>query len=136
MLVRNTLALVAVLVLTTSALAAPKADQQKFLRGDCQVDGAFNMTDVIVIFLAVTEGRRVECEKACDANNDGMISTVDVLAVMDVFVGKTALASPFPECGLEDELEEEEQEQKDKQVKRTLGEGAKPLTCESHEACL
>ena len=135
MLVRNTLALVAVLALSTSVFASPAQNEVKFLRGDCQVDGAFNMTDVIVIFLVVTEGRRVPCMQACDANDDGIVSTADVLAVMDVFVNRNPLPNPFPQCGLEDELGAEEAEIKEEQEAELRG-NARPLTCRRHDACL
>jgi hypothetical protein len=73
-----------------------------FIRGDCNVDGHYDLGDAVTIvgllFGGVSGG--AQCERACDGNDDGAVDVGDaVYLLLDLFSGGTIPAAPFPACG-------------------------------------
>jgi hypothetical protein len=73
-----------------------------FLRGDCNDDRKFDITDAVtqlaVLFLGIPEP---PCPAACDANGDGMNDISDPVAVLNrLFLGGPPPPAPFPDCGV------------------------------------
>jgi len=72
-----------------------------FLRGDCNDDRKFDITDAVtqlaVMFLGIPEP---PCPAACDANGDGTNDISDPVAVLSrLFLGGAPPPAPFPDCG-------------------------------------
>ncbi|MGE3167097.1 MAG: hypothetical protein AB7O52_19500 [Planctomycetota bacterium] len=85
-------------VVSFTAVPAGPAPQN-FMRGDCNVDSAVNIADVIfgldVLFGA---GSSPPCEDSCDGNDDGAFNIADMVAILNyLFVGG-ALPEPLL-CG-------------------------------------
>ena len=75
----------------------------EIIRGDCNVDGEAVLTDV-VFFLEYSflGGPTPDCLDACDADDSGVLSLGDAIALLEVlFIGAEPVP-PFPGCG-EDE---------------------------------
>jgi hypothetical protein len=75
----------------------------RFLRGDCNGDGATQgVADAIGLLLAnFVGGAELPCRAACDANADGEIHGVaDAVTLLAAnFTGSFRLPPPHPECG-------------------------------------
>jgi hypothetical protein len=84
-----------------------------FRRGDTNADGAWNVTDVIVMLAFLFRGGGVPpCLASADSNDDGAIDIGDGLHLaFFVFLSRAPPAMPFPLCGFDptpDDLECEE----------------------------
>jgi hypothetical protein len=91
---------------------------QTFSRGDCNTRDGVNISDPInllnSLFLGTPE--RLPCEKACDANDDGLINISDPIKLLNaLFVSQGEVLPPPLFCGLD--------------------ETADTLTCEEFAAC-
>jgi hypothetical protein len=73
----------------------------RFLRGDCQLDGAVDLTDVVASLEYAFLGRVTpSCLAACDFNADGGIDVTNAMYLLGaLFLGGPPPAAPFPECG-------------------------------------
>ncbi len=72
-----------------------------FVRGDCNEDGAVDVSDAVrvlgVLFLGEVAS---ECPAACDTNDDDARDISDAIAVLAfLFAGGGAPPQPFPACG-------------------------------------
>ncbi len=73
-----------------------------FIRGDCDVDGLVDIGDPLhAAFVLFTSAGVIECDDACDSNDDGDIDVADVIYTLSaLFVpGAAPPLSPFPSCG-------------------------------------
>jgi hypothetical protein len=89
-----------------------------FSRGDCNTRDGVNITDPINLLNSLFLGTpaRLPCEKACDANDDGLINISDPIKLLNaLFVSQGEVLPPPLLCGL-DETEDS-------------------LTCEEFAAC-
>ncbi|MEM7166623.1 MAG: dockerin type I repeat-containing protein [Planctomycetota bacterium] len=76
-----------------------------FRRGDCNDDGATNITDAVTTLLYLfPQGPppNLACEKACDADDDGAINLSDAIRILDaLFLGGTPPPPPHVTCGID-----------------------------------
>ena len=74
-----------------------------FVRGDCNDDGEFEITDAIVTFNRLFLGSsRLPCFDACDSNDDGEVDITDgIYSLAFLFLGGTRPPPPFPEPGVD-----------------------------------
>ena len=79
-----------------------------FRRGDANDDGAFDMSDAIVILNCVFQNKLCSwCVDAMDANDDGELDMSDAVYLINWrFRHGEAPPAPFPVCG-EDTTEDE-----------------------------
>ncbi len=72
-----------------------------FRRGDCNVDDGIDIADAIFLAVALFQnGGPITCEDACDSDDDGSLSLVDVIYILSyLFVAGPAPLAPFPDCG-------------------------------------
>ena len=71
-------------------------------RGDCNVDGSFNVADVVFLLAQLfTGGPSGSCQDACDSNDDGGTNIGDAIyALAALFTSGTPPADPGPQnCG-------------------------------------
>ncbi len=76
---------------------------EQFVRGDFNSDGTRDLSDPIRLlgFLFSTEVLG-ECDRACDATDDGLINLADVISSLDaLFTRGASLVGPGPDCGLD-----------------------------------
>ncbi len=75
----------------------------RFLRGDANGSGHFNLTDIVVQLGYILNDESLGCEMALDSNSDGEIDLSDVLfGLSELYSGGTAPSAPYPNCGLID----------------------------------
>lgn len=72
----------------------------EYTRGDCNDDGAFDISDVIfVLSVLFTGGAAPNCEEACDGNDDGMIDISDGITMLSaLFVAGSPPLPPPSDC--------------------------------------
>lgn len=75
---------------------------EEFRRGDCNIDGDFDIADPI--FLLSTLFPRgtpltIGCEDACDGNDDGSIDIADAVRLLGALFGSPTLPLPTPSAG-------------------------------------
>ena len=72
-----------------------------FVRGDVIPDSLLHLADVVAILLHVFTDRPVECEKAADVDDDGVVESADAILLMEfVFKGGIeSLPAPWPDLG-------------------------------------
>ena len=86
----------------SSCILEAEAFQEAFTRGNCNSDGAFELTDAIftlntLFFAGVGESL---CEEACDSNNDGELTITDAIFTLSaLFLGTALPPAPYPRCG-------------------------------------
>lgn len=73
----------------------------EFRRGDCNNDGAFDLSDAIFgLNFLFTGGNRPACEKACDSNDDGSHDISDASRFLGhLFLGAAQPPDPYVGCG-------------------------------------
>jgi hypothetical protein len=91
-------ALALVLFLATGGGIAEAVD---FVRGDCNIDGALDIGDVITTLDALfSGGAPPSCQKACDSNDDGALDIADAIhALAHLFSGGAPPPAPSGGCG-------------------------------------
>ena len=91
------MALIAVGVL---ALAAPASAQSDFVRGDCNVDAGYDISDPIFFLgFLFSGGGPILCEDACDANDDGGLDIGDAVFSLGVLFSGNTMPAPDGVCG-------------------------------------
>lgn len=71
-----------------------------FDRGDCNVDGAFNIADIVHSLDVLFLGGSYACVDACDMNDDGLMNIADaVYGLGSQFSGGDAPPAPHGSCG-------------------------------------
>jgi hypothetical protein len=72
-----------------------------FLRGDCNGDGGFDISDAVAALNGLFLGGAAPlCLAACDSNGDGVHDISDpVVSLAHLFLGGPAPPAPFPACG-------------------------------------
>lgn len=78
----------------------PIESTPRFKRGDCDGDGAFNLSDAIFLFSHLFQGGAVPtCLAACETNGDGVLVLADgIFFLSHLFRGGAAPPDPYPEC--------------------------------------
>ena len=77
---------------------------QQFVRGDCDGDLAFSLSDAIAILDVLFAGLPTTCADACDADHDGVSSLADAIyALVSLFLMGADPEAPFPDCGIDSE---------------------------------
>lgn len=72
----------------------------EFVRGDCNNDSIVNIADAAAILGQQFQGLEVNCEDACDVNNDGRINLADtVFTLTFLFKSGDEPADPYPDQG-------------------------------------
>ncbi len=75
-----------------------------FIRGDCNVDGSFNVADVVKSLSYLFSGGTLpSCLDSCDGNDDGNLNLADaVMMLNDLFLpGSPPLPSPESVCSID-----------------------------------
>ncbi len=72
-----------------------------FRRGDCNDDGAVNITDAVCVLNWLFGGpAAVGCVAALNTNGDSGVNITDAVSLLNfLFAGGPAPAAPFPDCG-------------------------------------
>ncbi|MEM7166820.1 MAG: hypothetical protein AAF581_15255 [Planctomycetota bacterium] len=66
-----------------------------FVRGDCNLDGSFQIADPITLLNHLFAGGSVNCQDACDNNDDGQLNLADaLLGLAALFQGAGTLPAP------------------------------------------
>ena len=88
------------------ALAPTLLVDAKFLRGDCNGDGARDVSDAIFQLVKLfMDGTSSDCPEACDSNGDSASDLSDVIYhVLQLFSGGPPPDEPFPDCGLDPDI--------------------------------
>ncbi|MBI4604056.1 MAG: VCBS repeat-containing protein [Planctomycetes bacterium] len=73
----------------------------RFLRGDADADGTWNITDPVALLEHLfLNSRRLPCRDAADADDDGLLRLTDAVVLLSyLFLGGRQLPAPFPRCG-------------------------------------
>ena len=82
--------------------APPENTAKPFIRGDCNGDGAFSLSDAIAhLVFQFSGGFTPPCKAACDANGDGSLTISDpIYGLSHLFLGSASPPAPYPACGL------------------------------------
>ncbi|MBN1420688.1 MAG: matrixin family metalloprotease [Planctomycetes bacterium] len=76
----------------------------RFVRGDINADGVFDLGDAIGILSVLFVGTPTTCLDACDADDDGILVLSDPIFLLTYLFGAgSAPSPPFPSCGLDPE---------------------------------
>ncbi|MGE3164003.1 MAG: hypothetical protein AB7O52_03800 [Planctomycetota bacterium] len=72
-----------------------------FIRGRCNPDAAFDISDAIFLVNYLFQGAAgPTCESACDANDDGLLNIADIVALLSGLFAQPPLPLPPPQtCG-------------------------------------
>ncbi|MCA8959325.1 MAG: hypothetical protein KDC38_02380 [Planctomycetes bacterium] len=83
----------------------PDECEQKFVRGDCNADAAFNIADAVtVLAFLFPSGPPITllCDDACDANDSGTLDIADAITILNaLFAGGPSPPAPHPNCGVD-----------------------------------
>jgi hypothetical protein len=88
-------------------VARPAARQEIFVRGDCNADAGYDLSDPVRLLLALFAGAEAPpCRDACDANDDGSLDLTDAIyALLHLFQGGDPPPAPHPRCGVDPEAD-------------------------------
>ncbi|MCA8960341.1 MAG: RHS repeat protein, partial [Planctomycetes bacterium] len=79
---------------------AVSAQSQPFIRGDCNADEHYDISDAIRALGALFGGQTVPCVNACDANDDEGFDISDAVYILSsLFTGGPLPPAPHPGCG-------------------------------------
>ncbi len=83
-------------------LSPPGVCLPNFVRGDCDASGTWTITDPIALLSYLFQVFALDCDDACDVNDDGALDIADALySLSALFGGGPAPAAPFPMCGVD-----------------------------------
>lgn len=87
----------------TSSGSVEILDGVVFIRGDCNVDGSFNVADAVnLLGLLFGGGNTTTCEDACDGNDDGSRDIGDAVYMLgNLFSMGDPPPAPHPGCGVD-----------------------------------
>jgi hypothetical protein len=82
----------------------PAACESDFVRGDCNADGGFDISDAVLLLVQLFDARRasgpLRCQDACDGDDDGALTVTDaVVFLRNRFNAGAPLPPPSPACG-------------------------------------
>ena len=87
---------------THISLSASPTAQTQFIRGDCNADGAFDISDAGGALTLLFIGGATSCATACDANDDGTFDISDAIySLAALFTSGSPPAAPYPDCGVD-----------------------------------
>ncbi len=87
-----------------------------FDRGDCNIDGGFNIADIVHALNTLFLGGTFVCADACDINDDGLMNIADaVYGLADLFSDGDSPPPPHGSCGADPTVD--------------------ALDCESYDVC-
>ncbi|MFN0059466.1 MAG: di-heme oxidoredictase family protein [Planctomycetota bacterium] len=77
------------------------ASEPLFVRGDCNQDGAIDIADAVrLLGFLFAIAAAVDCDSACDNNDDGSTNIADVIFELSaIFLGGPLPPPPYPTCG-------------------------------------
>jgi len=96
---------------TSSCILEADTFQETFTRGNCNSDGAFDLTDAIFTLntLFFAGAGEFLCEEACDSNDDGELNITDAIFTLSaLFLGTSLPPEPYPSCGYDPKPDGEE----------------------------
>jgi len=72
-----------------------------FIRGDCNSDGGIDISDPVMLLMALfAGGGQPGCASACDFNDGGALDLADAIVTLSyIFSAGAPPAAPFPACG-------------------------------------
>ncbi len=74
----------------------------RFIRGRVNADTTVDLSDAVTLLLHLFAQRAIACEKAADANDDGMLDIADVVRILDyLFAHADPLPEPAGACGVD-----------------------------------
>ncbi len=75
----------------------------QFLRGDCNNDGGFDISDAVFLLDELFgPGQSPECVSACDSNDDDGLDIADAVSMLEtLFLLPTPLPAPSGSCGID-----------------------------------
>jgi subtilisin family serine protease len=77
-------------------------EARRFVRGDANLDGVTNVSDVVPILEYVFLAGELTCRDAADANDDGRLNLSDAIElVIFLFRGGKVPEAPYPDAGLD-----------------------------------
>lgn len=80
----------------------PPPQEADFIRGDVNEDDAVTVSDMVGIQLIVAGARPLpDCAKRADANDDGVVSGLDPIAVGNAVFREQPLPPPYPNPGMD-----------------------------------
>jgi hypothetical protein len=72
----------------------------RLLRGDCNDDGAVDVSDALCTLRGLFAVGAIACRGALNVNGDGLVDVSDAIALLThLFLGGPAPVAPFPACG-------------------------------------
>lgn len=84
----------------SAAQSLAKLGASRFIRGDANGDGDFDIGDAVQILVHLFEAVPAPCENALDVNDDESINIADAIAALHIlFEGGPPPALPYPTCG-------------------------------------
>ena len=87
-----------------------RPDRPRFIRGDANFDGTFDLADCLRIVESLFEDEPMPCAAALDVNGGGLISITDAIFGIQYLFGvdpeREAPTPPFPECSRYDVVHE------------------------------
>jgi hypothetical protein len=70
-----------------------------FYRGDCNDDRRRDISDAVFLLTSLfVAARTLNCEDACDTNDDGVIDIADAIAGLSFLFGGGTLSPPWQDC--------------------------------------
>ena len=73
---------------------------EPFLRGDCNGDGARDVSDAVTLLSFLFTGGILDCIATADTNDDGDLNVADGVTLLTyLFIGGDPLPEPFDVCG-------------------------------------
>ena len=83
------------------SLEPPPPPSSRFIRGDCNDDGAVDISDASCALDWLFAGRVVSgCLSALNANGDAKVDIADPVYLLNfMFAGGPRLSAPYPDCG-------------------------------------
>jgi hypothetical protein len=84
-------------------ICADETESPKFRRGDVDVSGTLDLTDVLALLGYLFQGAAVPpCRQAADADASGRLNVVDAVVVLGyLFLGGEPLPPPFEDCDVD-----------------------------------
>lgn len=78
----------------------PSPNSETFLRGDCDGDGGYSISDGVCILSYLFQARPIDCLDSADADDSGLLGITDAVYLLSwLFRGGADPVAPFPECG-------------------------------------
>ncbi len=98
--------LIAIVCCVAALCGSTRGQVSTFVRGDCNSDGAPDISDAIFSLNVLFTGWTSVCTDSCDSNDDGALDISDPVSLLAwLFSGGPPLPFPFFECGIDPTLD-------------------------------